>query len=232
MAIYGFAAVVAGLDVEDFAQLDRLFTEDFDMSPGDIDGVTTLEVEVEAPSGEDALKTFHDHICRVGGITVERIDEDLVNISEIAVRLDVSRETPRSWLKAGSDVGFPFPKHRTIVGSPGKPQKLWCWADVYAWASTTGRGSIEDQPVPLDASVVTWFNGQLLRQVEPMADLALIFVDVQKKPDEEPKPRPRGEYSDAGFRRSSAMAYHSRSDQTIALAGRQASAGWLAGASR
>ncbi|MHB1063010.1 MAG: hypothetical protein ACYC1Z_00680 [Georgenia sp.] len=222
MAIFGFAAVVTGLDVGDFDQLDRLFTEDFDITPGDMDGVTTLEVEVEAASGEDALKIFHDHICQVGGIAVDRLDEDLVNTSEIAARLDVSRETPRVWANPTNDVGLPFPKHHTVVGSPGKPQRLWRWADVYAWVATTRPGTIAGQPAPLDAAAVTWFNAQMLRQVETSNPVTLYFMTVPSGT------AARGKYGQIDYQRSSsATIYHTRSAQTLAAVGPRSGAVWL-----
>lgn len=221
MATYGFAAVVTGLDVEDFDQLDRLFTEDFDIAPGDMDGVTTLEVEVEASSGEEALKIFHDHICKIEDVTIERIDEDLVNTSEIAVRLDVSRETPRTWANQANDVGIPFPKHRTVVGSPGKPQRLWCWADVYAWVQATGRADLDHLPVPPDSAAVTWFNAQLLRQVEHADDMTFVIVDVPERP------RALGQYTEIDYRRSSATLYRARSARTFTATAARSGAGWL-----
>lgn len=230
MRIYGFTAVVDGLEVNDDEQVDRLYTDEFVLVPAAADGVTTLDVEVEAASGEDALKIFYDHICQVEGITVERIDEDLVNTTEIAVRLGVSRETPRTWAAPESVVGIPFPKHRTVVGSSGKPQRLWCWADVYAWAATTKPGSIKDLPVPLDAAAVTWFNAQMLRQVEPSTRLALYFIDFLDERREQARPRERvlGEYSNIDYTQTRSTLYHSRADKTMVA--RQTHTWWLAGA--
>lgn len=162
MATYDLLAVVSGLDVEDEEQVDRLFTERFVLLPADRDGVTTLSLEIDAESGEEALKVFMEHMAGVPEVHVERIDEDLVNTSEIAARLDVSRETPRLWASRDHTQVPPFPGHHTIVGSPGKPQRLWRWVEVFEWVRARGQAGTSHLGTPLDASLVTLFNAQLL----------------------------------------------------------------------
>lgn len=162
MATYDFTAVVTGLDLEDYDQVDRLFAESFVVLPADREGVTTLGVEINAGSSQDALRVFMEHMGGVPDVQVERIDEDLINMSEIAARLDLSRETPRLWAARDRAEGLPFPDHYTIVGSPGKPQRLWRWVNVFDWVQATGRADISHLSAPLDASVVTLFNARLL----------------------------------------------------------------------
>lgn len=177
MTTYGFTAVVTGLDVENFEQLTRLYTEEFVIVPADRDGLTTLAVEIDAASCEAALMALQQHILHVPDVEVVRIDEDLVNVSEIALRLGVSREAPRLWAGQSNDVGVPFPVHHTIVGSPAKPQRFWRWAEVFAWVATTGRVDVSDHAVPLDADLVTWFNAQLLHQACEEPSMAVLHVD-------------------------------------------------------
>lgn len=161
MPTFAFTATVTGLDLDNIEQLDALLTDAFVIVPGEIDGVASLSVEIGAPSGEDALKVLVDHIARVApGVTFVRVDEDLVNTPEIAVRLDLSREAVRL-LVSGERGDGDFPRSRTIVGQ----QKLWTWADVHAWALVHGRVPHEE-PHPLDTTCVDWFNGQLVPSPE------------------------------------------------------------------
>ncbi|OIQ94675.1 hypothetical protein GALL_233330 [mine drainage metagenome] len=163
MSTFAFTATVTGLDLDDVDQLEALRTGAFVLVPGEIDGVTSISVEVDAPSGEEALKALVDHVARVApNLTFVRVDEDLVNIPEVALRLDLSREAVRL-LVSGARGDGDFPRHRTIVGQ----QKLWAWSEVHAWAQVHGRLS-DDEPNPLDAACVDWFNGQLV----PMSERA------------------------------------------------------------
>lgn len=185
MNIYGFAVVVEGLDVEDPEQIDTIYTDDFVLVASEVDGLTMLDLEIEADSGEHALQQLQDHLCSVPGLRLVRVDEDLVNTSEIASRLAVSRETPRTWMTQ-SPSGVPFPVPYTVVGAPGKPQKLWRWADVYAWAHTLNNGKLDDLSTPLDSATVTWINGQLLPQAVVAPSWHLIVLAKHRAPAQVP----------------------------------------------
>lgn len=154
MHTFAFSVTVSGLDIDNTEQLDTLIaTADFILIAGDTDGVTSLDVEIDATSGEEALKRFVDYLLAYPEVKIERVSEDLVNTSEIALRLDVSRETVRTWAQ-GARGPADFPHHRAIIGG----QKIWAWATVYAWASARTRLP-EDLPVPVDVACVDWFNG-------------------------------------------------------------------------
>lgn len=60
--------------------------------------------------------------------TVHEVDQDLVNISDIAHRIGFSREAVRHWAEGNRGPGN-FPAH---IGVPGH-QKVWRWGDVSAW---------------------------------------------------------------------------------------------------
>lgn len=168
MTTYAFSAVVTGLNLIDLEQLDFIYTDAFVISPAEIDGVTSVAVEIEAPTGEHALQILTDHLSQTG-VTVDRIDPDLVNIPEIADRLEVSREMVRLWTVHQRGDGD-FPRHRTLVGN----QKLWTWADVFAWAAVHGR--LQDALSPLDTACVDWFNGQAGAVVQPSQVYILAFT--------------------------------------------------------
>ncbi|MDR1427900.1 MAG: hypothetical protein LBJ08_09135 [Bifidobacteriaceae bacterium] len=88
-------------------------------------------------------------------VKVERIDPDLVNTPEIAVRLGVKRETVRKWAVGERRAEERFPAHYSICGT----QKLWLWPDIHARAKCTERLP-KDEPTPLEAAFVAWFNGR------------------------------------------------------------------------
>lgn len=165
MTLFAFSATVTGLDLEDLAQLDALYTRAFVVVPGEVDGVVSLDVEIDAASGEDALLTFAQHLKTVDGLAITRVDVDLVNITEIATRLGLSREAVRL-LSVGARGDGDFPLHRHVVGS----QKVWAWSDVYAWAAVHARLT-EEEPAPIDAACVDWYNGLLVPAVEPQPDV-------------------------------------------------------------
>lgn len=156
MNTYAFSVTVTGLDLDDTSQLDSLHTEGFVLVPGSIDGVVTIDVEADATSGQEALKMLTDHLEAHPEIVIQRLDEDLVNVPEIANRLDFNRETVRLWTTGGRREAD-FPAHRTVLAGG---QKIWAWADVYAWAEVRGRLP-DDLPMPLDVQCVDWFNGNL-----------------------------------------------------------------------
>lgn len=161
MPTFAFTATVTGLDVSDDAQIEALAADSFVLVPGDIDGVISISVEIDAASGEDALRTFTDHLKQAAPhVDITRLDEDLVNIPEIATRLDLDREMVRL-LTMGKRGDGDFPKHRTVIGQ----QKIWAWAAVHAWALVHSRLPA-DEPHPLDSSCVDWFNGHLTPAAE------------------------------------------------------------------
>lgn len=172
MTTFAFSATVAGLDLDDLNILDALFTDEFVLVPSEVDGVVSLDVEIDAPSGESALQKLVHHLKSIQGVHLVRIDLDLVNVSEIATRLELSREAVRL-LSVGARGGGDFPQHRHIVGT----QKVWAWADVHAWALVHGRLP-EGEPAPLDAACVDWFNGQLVPATKPQ--ILLHFTGIPR----------------------------------------------------
>lgn len=75
MTSFAFAATVTGLDVNSAEQLDQLYTDDFVLVPSTIDGLTTIDVEIDAQTGEHALAQFRDHLSACS-VTIVRILED------------------------------------------------------------------------------------------------------------------------------------------------------------
>lgn len=157
MPTFAFTATVTGLSLDAIDQLDALYTDDFVIVPAEVDGVTSISVEIDAPTGEVAFKTFRDHLAETAPtVVVTRVDDDLVNIPEIADRLDLTRQAVTMLVSGARGDGM-FPAHRAVIGT----QKVWPWANVFAWATVTGRLP-EGMPHPVDETCVTWINGQLV----------------------------------------------------------------------
>lgn len=165
MPTFAFSATVSGLDLDDLELLDQLYTDAFVLVPSEIDGVVSLDVEIDAPTGEDALKTFTAHLAGLRQIKIERIDEDLVNVAEIALRLGVTPQSVRNYAAGRREATSGFPSHRVALSGG---LKLWTWASVHAWASTL-RKLPEGTPTPLDSTCVDWYNGSRAAAVDPHA---------------------------------------------------------------
>jgi len=153
MTTFAFTATVTGFDFQDTDLLDKVYTDAFALVPSSLDDVVTLEVEIDAGSSESALKILVEHVATVPGVSIQRVDEDLVNIPEIAVRLDVNRETVRTWV-CGSRGSGGFPPHRSVLAGG---QKLWAWVTVHQWAEANDRLP-GGTPAPLASTCVDWFN--------------------------------------------------------------------------
>ncbi|MFK4083580.1 hypothetical protein ACI2LF_05690 [Kribbella sp. NPDC020789] len=73
------------------------------------------------------------------GLSVIRTDPDLVDMPEIALRLDVSRQAVHGWAQ-GNRRGCSFPDP---LGSPGG-KRIWAWFDIVDWALRKGQSELGD----------------------------------------------------------------------------------------
>lgn len=156
MTVYTFSAAVDGVDINDTAQVAALHSDEMDIYPSSIDGVVSIEFELDADCGEEAVRLALKHFnSSLPHGRVVRIDEGLVNATEIGERLVVSRETVRLWATGARREGFPNPR---AVLSGGL--RLWTWSAIYSWAESLGKLPAEVIR-PIDDACVDWFNGQL-----------------------------------------------------------------------
>jgi hypothetical protein len=94
--------------------------------------VTLLMEQPRALVGE-ALETARRIESRLSGAKVDRVDEELVGIPDIAARLKLNRETVRAWATGSRGPGkFPIPVGSLGGGDRGAA-KIWRWADVNSW---------------------------------------------------------------------------------------------------
>lgn len=128
---YTFALLVAGLDVDDDADCDAFFSAGLDDSTlEDRDGMALATFFRTADSARSALTSAITAIERdVPGATVLRIDEQLMNLNDLADRLGRTTESVRLLATAARGPGgFPPP-----AGIIGKGVRVWRWADVRPW---------------------------------------------------------------------------------------------------
>jgi len=126
---------VLGVDLGDDGTIASIASRLDDLVWSVVDGRVCAAVIVDRPG---------DLVCRVveaarrieqclRGSRVDRADEELVGVSDIAARVKLNRETIRSWATGSRGSGdFPAP-----VGSIGGGQrgtsKIWRWAEVNDW---------------------------------------------------------------------------------------------------
>lgn len=111
-------------------QADELIDE-FDASIGTLhSGQTSIDALCEGRSAVDAGKSIAVGL-RQRGIDIVKFDEDLVTRSDIARRLQTSRQAVNMWVSGERREGFPAPSSEVAGG-------VWCWGDVLTWAHRGG----------------------------------------------------------------------------------------------
>lgn len=152
MESYSISVVVAGFDLDSEEQNAGLDCLAYPAVVGRSGGLTVVDADLPASSGVDAFLQVSSDLRSIG-VTVERIDPDLVPISEIAERMDVSRETARLWTSGKRRSGFP--QHYCTAGD----LRLWRWADVREWAASEGLAV--DVEATMSADETDALNGAL-----------------------------------------------------------------------
>lgn len=128
-----FTLVLAGSDVLRSENLDRWFeTGCDDTTFGEVDGVAYADFTRSAASPPVAIITAIEQIeSAVPDVRVVRIEpDDLVNASDVAMRLGRTRESVRL-LIAGERGPGDFPAPVSHLKARGR---LWRWAEVARWA--------------------------------------------------------------------------------------------------
>jgi hypothetical protein len=156
---YTFALLVAGLDVEDDAQCDAYFSAGLDDSLlEDRDGLALATFFRTAGSPASALTSaIADIEHGVSGASVLRVDEQLMNLNDLADRLCRTTESVRLLATgARGPGGFPSP-----AGIVGKGVRVWRWADVRPWLMQHGIADPSQLPETLPPALIAATNLQL-----------------------------------------------------------------------
>lgn len=95
--------------------------------------VTLVTVAAERASGIDAATVLVQRL-RSHGVTVHRVEKDLVNAAAIASRCGESRTAVMHYIQGNRRVAVPFPAPE-VSGSPS----LWRWPDVNTWLHHVGK---------------------------------------------------------------------------------------------
>ena len=153
---YEFSVQVLGLDIENEDQLAQLRNRKMTIVPFFSDALILLGVEIAATSPEIALGDFKSFLSKnASDIIIKRIDLDLVSLSQIATRLDVTREAVRLWANGERRDGFPKP-----FTSAGQ-SLLWVWSEVFSWLPEDLK---QDDPSPLPLDLIERTNGTYARE--------------------------------------------------------------------
>lgn len=152
---YEFSVHVTGLNIENKPQLRQLKNDTITIVPFASDGLITLGIEMAAESPESAFNEFKSFLNKyANNIKIKRVDLDLVSLSQIAERLDVTREAVRLWATGERRQDFPEP-----FTSAGQ-SLLWAWSEVFDWLT---EEEIQDDPLPLPINLIESLNGVYAR---------------------------------------------------------------------
>lgn len=162
---YEFSVQVTELDIKNESQLKKLKNDTITIVPFASNGLIMLSVEIAAESPESAFNAFKSFLHEYASdIKIKRVDLDLVSLSQIAERLDVTREAVRLWAIGERRKGFPEP-----FTSAGQ-SLLWAWSEVFGWLT---EEEIQDDPLPLPINLIEHSNGVYARDrksaTSPMA---------------------------------------------------------------
>ena len=156
---YTFALLVAGIDVDDDTQCDAYFAAGLDDSVlEDRDGLALATFFRTASSPESAITSaIADIEHGVAGASVLRIDEQLMNLADIADQLGRTTESVRLLAtSARGPGGFPPP-----AGVVGKGVRVWRWADVRSWLVGHGVVARDELAETLPSALIDATNLQL-----------------------------------------------------------------------
>ncbi len=124
-----------------------------DLNVGSHSGLHFIIATITTDDFQQGATALADSL-RDRGVRINRMDLDLVNQSEIAVRCGLSRQAVSNWINTHHHLS-PFPLPHTMAGGP-----LWAWSRVNEWLHCTGKNSADDSdsatPEQVDAFNTAW----------------------------------------------------------------------------
>lgn len=114
---------IAGVDFDDDAQMDAIMASLSDCSFSRIDGIAIMTVFSKNRPLDDAVAAIR-RLESVPGARAVRVYLDLVDATQIAHRVGLTRKPIRKWSR---QEGFPEP-----VAVTGK-SSVWAWSEVEIW---------------------------------------------------------------------------------------------------
>lgn len=159
---YQARVIVEPFDLEDPALSERFFNAPLSVYPAVIDDLHELELITEADTEEDAVRTMERFLHELQPhLRALRFEHELVTLSEIAERFDVTHEAARLWAQGTRSRGFP--KHYQAAGTV----QLWSWHEVYLWGLTR-RQPIDEvhEDMPLSPGITACANARMAGAAE------------------------------------------------------------------
>ena len=147
MKTYEFSIVASGLD----PSADDFETRFFDAGCDDATvafqkGHIILDFARDAESAEAAIESAIDSVRRAGA-RVDRIEPDpLVSLTDISVRVGITKSAVSNYAIGIRGAGFPPPAVKVTSSHP-----LWRWTDVATWF--VSRGDLPEEALDLAAVV-------------------------------------------------------------------------------
>jgi hypothetical protein len=153
--VYNFTLIIGGTQEISDAIADQLYEAGCDdCTPGQHAGAPYVVFDRESTSIEHAVTSAIKAVNKVGLDVVHVEPDDLVSQSEIARRLNRSRESVRKLIGGERQAGgFPAPIAHVTTDSP-----LWSWATVTKWGL---QHKICDASTAHDAEKIRAINAQL-----------------------------------------------------------------------
>lgn len=112
-------------------ELEDYLTENVDAMIASHSGLHVVTMSAPGSTGLEAAKSALEDL-RAAGVTVHRLDLDLVSQANIATRTGKSRQAVSNWVSGQRQICNQFP--RPFTGSTGP---LWLWSDVNEWLRRT-----------------------------------------------------------------------------------------------
>lgn len=177
---YTVALLVEGVDLDDVPTIDALFDLIPSAVPSSVDGIVTITARIGGATGDAAALLLAEQVESVApSARAIRVDQDFVAISDIAERLERTRESVRLLVEGKRGPGsFPSP-----AGTVGDGIRVWPWAVVVDWVHKALSAPLEHVISPEEAAIADACLAQRRRQSDrPAAVVGHMHVRAGPEP--------------------------------------------------